>query len=86
MSVSRIVITERLAICVVSIAIYRTFTSTDALLHTIHTNGPVRPDEGNCEIVQRGSKACATPFSRPYLVGLWSLAVLDKFQRPSLIH
>jgi hypothetical protein len=23
----------------------------------------VRPDEGNCEIARKGSKACATPFS-----------------------
>jgi hypothetical protein len=56
---------------VVSFAICLTFTCNDALLHS---NRPVRPDEGNCEIVRKGSKACATPFSRPCLVGLWSLA------------
>jgi hypothetical protein len=52
-------------------AISLAFISNDAFFHT---NRPVRLDEGNCEIVHKGSKARATPFPRPYLAGRLSLA------------
>ena len=57
-----LVVTKRLAICVVSLAICLTFTCNDALFHT---NRPVRPDEGKCEIVQEGARHVPLQPSRP---------------------
>ena len=47
---------------VIFIAISLTFPCNDA---RCHPNRLVRPDEGNCEIVREGSKACATPSPNP---------------------